>query len=256
MTTIQVVRIICLLVIPGMAMSQNTETGFLNRSVDFEGEESLFQVYIPREYNSGSEWPVILFLHGSGERGEDGLRPTQVGLGGAIRFHPERWPAIAVFPQIPAGESWSGPSGGVSLAALELAVEEFNIDESRVYLTGLSLGGQGVWRLAYEHPEKFAALVPICGFIRGNERYPDFLPESAEEPYLYLAQHLAGIPVWIFHGDADSVVPVEGARHMAAALQEVGASVKYSELPGVGHNAWDPAYGSKDLPTWLFKQGR
>ncbi len=93
------VVILWVLLMPGVIMAQCSETGFLNRSVDYQGTDRLYQVYVPRQYTASSEWPVVLFLHGSGERGDDGLKQTQVGLGGAIRYDPERWPAIVVFPQ-------------------------------------------------------------------------------------------------------------------------------------------------------------
>ncbi len=146
-----------------------------------------------------------------------------------------------------------GLGGWISYShSLTKTMAEFSADSSRIYLTGLSLGGRGVWQLAFDHPAQFAAIVPICGFIEGNERYADFLPESADGPYAFLAHHLAELPIWVFHGAADSVVPVEGARRMVKALQDVGAPVKYSELPDVGHNSWDAAYASPELPSWLF----
>ncbi len=118
--------ILCLLFIPGAIMAQCSETGFLNRSVEHQGTDRLYQVYVPRQYSDSQKWPVILFLHGSGERGEDGLKQTQVGLGSAIRANPERWPAIAVFPQLPSGESWSGSSAGLAMTALAKTVAEFS----------------------------------------------------------------------------------------------------------------------------------
>lgn len=250
------VAILWVLLMPGAIMAQHSETGFLDRSVACEGTDRPYQVYVPREYSDARKWPVILFLHGSGERGEDGLKQTQVGLGSAVRAHPERWPAIAVFPQLRPGESWSGSPEGLGMAALAKTMTEFSADSSRIYLTGLSLGGRGAWQLAFAHPEQFAALVPICGFIEGEGRYAEFLPESADGPYPVLARQLAALPTWVFHGADDSLVPVAGARRIVKALQDVGAPVKYSELPGVGHNSWDAAYASPELSSWLFEQRR
>jgi predicted peptidase len=139
---------------------------------------------------------------------------------------------------------------------------EFHADESRVYLTGLSMGGNGSWYLAYHHADRFAALVVVCGFVgeftgtTSHTFYPAIAPVSATDAYAAIAQRVSRLPIWIFHGDADPTVPVEVSRHMASALKAIGANVQYTELPGIGHNAWDPAYDRADLFTWLFKQKR
>ncbi|MDH3223008.1 MAG: prolyl oligopeptidase family serine peptidase, partial [Gemmatimonadota bacterium] len=229
-------------------------TGFLDRSVVVDGQEYGYQVYVPRAYDGSTAWPVTLFLHGAGERGDNGLAQTQGGLGRAIRLNPDRWPTLVVFPQVPEDMSWQGTPGEVALAALEATIDGYRVDESRVYLTGLSLGGNGTWYLAYHHPDRFAALVAVCGFVDFSPRLPHFLPESTPNPYVGLAERIKHIPIWIVHGDADSVVPVEESRRMAEALQAAGAEVHYEELVGVNHNAWDPAYASQGLATWLFGQ--
>lgn len=247
----------CLLLGAGNAMAQHpVDTGFLNRTVTSDGAEHRYQVFVPRDYDPATSWPVILFLHGSGERGDDGSRPTQEGFGETLRWNPERWPAIVVFPQAPYEASWVGAAGRTAMAALAATRAEFNTDPERVYLTGLSLGGQGAWHLAYEHPELWAAVAPVCSFIEGHGRYPDVLPASEADPYAALARKIVAIPIWIFHGADDPVVPVEGARHLAAALKAQGADVQYTELPGVGHNAWDPAYSREDFATWILSQRR
>jgi predicted peptidase len=110
--------------------------------------------------------------------------------------------------------------------------------------------------LAYSHADRFAALVAICSFVEAFPGFPRFIPESSTDPYSTLAASVADVPVWIVHGDADEVVPVEESRRMAAALEEAGADVRYEELRGVGHNAWDPAYASEELAVWLFSQQR
>ena len=99
-------------------------------------------------------------------------------------------------------------------------------------------------------------IVPICGYVEGMDGFPSFVPESSPNIYTAVAERIKGIPTWIFHGDEDAVVPVEESRRMTAALASVGASVRYSELTGVDHNAWDPAYGDAALPRWLFEQSR
>ena len=245
-----------LLACPGAVAAQATETGFLDRSIVLDGVEYAYQVYVPRAYDPSEEWPVILFLHGAGERGDDGLLQTQVGLGSAIRSKPERWPAIVVFPQVPDELTWQGTPGRVAMAALDATMQEYRTDESRVYLTGLSLGGNGAWYLGYEHTGRFAALVVICGFLDAFPGFPRFIPESGGDTYSTLSARVADIPVWIVHGAADDVVPVEESRRMASALEEAGADVRYEELPGVDHFAWDPAYASAELVDWLFRQRR
>lgn len=234
------------------------ETGFLDRSVTVDGQRSLYQVYIPRGTARTRGLPIVLALHGAGERGSDGLLQTEVGLGGAIRRHVERWPAVVVFPQAPAGRLWQN-SEAIALAALAAAEREFGTDRSRVYLAGLSMGGNGAWKLAYQQPERFAALVVVCGFVQPlgipARDYRPFLP-AGEDPFAAVARRLATVPAWIVHGDADPVVPIEESRRMAAALRTAGGAVTYRELPGVGHNAWDPGFGDPALAAWLFAQRR
>jgi predicted peptidase len=237
----------------GLVGAQAQETGFVDRRVSLDGEAHKYQVFLPSNYSASEDWPVILFLHGAGERGNDGLKQSQVGLGRAIRLQPDRWPAITIFPQVPENESWQGVAGDVAMAALDATIEEFAADESRVYLTGLSLGGNGTWYLGYEHTERFAAMVAVCGFVQLGDRFPSFLSPSAD-PYTAIAMDLAQKPVWIVHGDADVVVSVEESRKMAAALETAGARYHYTELPGVNHNSWDAAYANEDMIDWLFQQ--
>jgi predicted peptidase len=248
------------LLISGAISAQTIETGFLNRSMSLEGIEYKYQVYLPQSYTADESFPVILFLHGAGERGKDGLLQTEIGLGRAIRREVDRFPAITVFPQSPAeGPGWQDLGGRVAMAALDQTLAEFRTDRSRVYLTGLSMGGNGAWYLAYHHPERFAAALIICGWIEEGRSpngilFPTIPPSSSPDPFADVAQHLSGIPIWIFHGDADPVVPVEQSQRMAAALQAVDARIQYTELPSIGHNSWDEAYDSVEVSTWLFDQ--
>jgi predicted peptidase len=230
------------------------ETGFLDRSVAVEGQTHRYQVYVPHDYDVEKEWPVILFLHGAGERGDDGLGQTEVGLGAAIRFNPERWPAIAIFPQVPEDKTWQGAPGEAAMAALDATMEQYSTDVSRVYLTGLSMGGNGSWYLAFNHADRFAALVPICGFVNSGGWAPDFVPGPPAEWYTNLAKRIVGIPTWIFHGGADQVVPPAESVAMEAALKAAGGDVRYTEFEGVGHNSWDQAYAKEELAEWLFAQ--
>ena len=242
------------LALPSAALA--AETGFLDRTVRVEGKDYAYQVYVPRKRLEGSK-PVILALHGAGERGSDGLFQTEVGLAGAIRRHHDRWPAIVVFPQAPTGEIWAGVPAKVAMAALARAEKEFRTDPDRVYLAGLSLGGNGVLRLAYEQPERFAAVVPVCPFVGPFRGLPPIasVPPGGDA-YAALATRIARLPVWSIHGDADAVVPVEHSRNLVAALKAAGGQVTYKELPGVNHNAWDPGFRDEALPQWLFQQRR
>jgi predicted peptidase len=246
------------------AVAQTIETGFLNRSVSVDGVEYRYQVYVPRDFRSSSTWPVILALHGGGAYGDDGILPTEGGLARAIRHHPERFPAIVVFPQSHADNTpgWQLKGGQAALLELDKAIAEFHGDPSRVYLTGYSAGGNGSWFLASHHSERFAALVVVCGFVsefRGKTsgvEYPPIAPGTAPDPYLYVAKQVASLPIWVFHGDADKSVSVEESRNMLKALKSIDANVQYTEFPGVDHNAWDPAYDRADLLAWLLQQHR
>ncbi|MGK6318669.1 prolyl oligopeptidase family serine peptidase [Sphingomonas sp. DT-204] len=239
------------------AAAEARETGFLDRTVTVAGVRHRYQVYVPRGYRPGEKLPVILALHGAGERGNDGLLQTDVGLGHAIRKHVERWPAIIVFPQVLKDRLWQN-SKDVALAALAAAEREFRTDRNRVYVMGLSMGGNGTWALAYDQPDRFAGTVVVCGFVKplGFREYQPIAPASEPDPYAAMARRIARLPVWIVHGDADPVVPVEDSRQMAAALKAVGAQVRYKELPGVGHDAWLQGFDDPELPAWLFAQRR
>jgi predicted peptidase len=236
---------------------------FLERTVTVAGTSYRYRVYVPKDWSPDRSWPVILALHGGGGYGSDGIKQTTEGLGPAILAHPERFPALVVFPQSPENGTpgWQQIGGEVALAALARTIDEFHGDESRVTLTGLSIGGNGAWYLAYHHPEKFAALLVICGFVaeRMGTMYPILYPSlipGVAEPSAEIAQKLAHVPTWIFHGDADGTVPVEQSRRMAAALRALGAPVHYTELQGMDHNVWDTAYGRPDVTAWLLQQQR
>jgi predicted peptidase len=220
-------------------------TGFLYRTVALGEEKYAYCVYVPPEYTPDRAWPVILFLHGAGERGSDGLLQTDVGIGRAIRRHRELIPAIVVMPQCRPGLSWTGTMARVALLCLEQTSREYRLDRQRVYLTGLSLGGQGTWLIGAEYADYFAALVPICGFaeLHGSTGL-------AEK----LAPRLASVPVWCFHGSADPRVPVECSRQMVELIRAAGGSVRYTEYPEAAHNVWDRAYDDPELWKWLFAQ--
>lgn len=197
------------------------------------------QIHVPDDYDATRVWPVILFLHGAGEGGRDGSAQTTVGIGPAIRKDPAQFPAIVVFPQSPPRVPWFGPSAANALAALDDAISEYNVDVQQQYLTGISMGGYGTWHLATRFPERFAAIVPICG--------------GAEDVDVS-ASRLRNVPSWVFHGDRDNIIPVSESREIVAALEALGAPVRYTEYAGVMHNSWDRAYAEPELMPWLLGQ--
>jgi predicted peptidase len=231
----------------------------VSRAVEVDGVRYPYQVYVPA-VRGRARPPVILFLHGSGERGSDGVKQTTVGIGPAVRRRASDFPAVVVMPQAPADSVWAGPPARAAIAALDSAMAEFRGDPRRVYLTGISMGGFGTWEIALANPTRFAALVPICGGLRPISTQPNIavraVANTSGDIYDAAATTLARIPTWIFHGGADRLVPVEGSREMANALRRAGGNVQYTEYAGVGHNSWDPAYAESTLWPWLFAQRR
>jgi predicted peptidase len=243
------------ILLPVKETARAKDTGFLNRTVQVGEEKYRYQVYVPADWSKSTTWPVVLFLHGAGERGQDGLIQTEVGIGTAIRRHPDRFPCIVVMPQCRAGSWWTEPGmEQLALKALDQAIREFKGDTRRVYLTGLSMGGYGTWSLASKHPARFAALAPICGGVRPPARLRT--AELPEDPYTPVAQKVASIPVWIFHGGSDRTVPPSESRKMNEALTSLKAQVRYTEYEGVGHNSWDRAYGEPEFMSWLLARRR
>ena len=214
--------------------------GFLFRTHWYDGKSYPYIVYVPRGSEQAGPLPVILFLHGSGESGTDGMKPMVVGLGPAIQRNPERWPAIVIFPQKPENRTlWPAYETPV-MEMLGLVLGEFNADRSRIYLTGLSQGGQGTFTLGAKHADVFAALAPVCGF-----------GDPAE-----IAPGAKALPTWAFHGLKDDVVPPAKTVAIIEALKAAGASPKLTLYPDANHNSWDAAYGEAELAKWLFAQRR
>lgn len=240
--------------------TQSASGVFVERSVTVDGTAYRYQVFVPARNARRATAPTVLFLHGTGERGSDGDTPTRVGLGPYIRAHADTFPAIAVFPQAPDGRDWNGVAAEIAFAALDAATEEFDGDRDRSYLTGLSMGGYGTWELALMQPRRFAALAPVCGGLTAPraERNLVVTPLQGEaDPPAALAQRLKHVPVWIFHGAKDDVVPPRESRQVAAALKAIGGDVRYTEFPEANHNSWDPAYSqTPELWPWLFAQWR
>jgi len=198
--------------------------------------------------------PLVVFLHGAGERGDDNA--SQLKFLPAWMAEPDtrrRHPAFVLAPQCRMDERWvdvswadgrstpQSPAPSTDLAAAIAAIDDVvareAVDPARIYLTGLSMGGYGTWDLAARSPERFAAIMPICG--GGDER---------------TAARLATLPLWCFHGDADKAVPVGRSRDMIAAVRRAGGKPIYSELAGVGHDSWTPAYRDGFVLDWLFSQ--
>lgn len=240
------------------AESQNVQTGFLDRSITVGGAAYPYEIYVPANYSPAQQWPVILFLHGAGERGSDRLLQTSNALGAAIRRAPSAYPAIVIFPQVPNDSSWVGIPAQVAMGALDRAVAEFRVDPDRVYLTGLSMGGNGTWHLAYNHPDRFAAIAPICAFVTplSTRTFKSAVPADSAAAFSTLARRIAKLPTWIFHGEIDQAVPVAQSRRAAEALRSAGGDVRYTEFLGMDHNVWDATYASPQFVSWLFAQRR
>ena len=235
------------------AFARHQDTGFLNRQITVAGEIYKYEVYLPEQWSHAQKWPVILFLHGSGERGSDGIDETQVGLPAALRAHPERWPFIVVMPQVPYNHRhWTDPDlMRMALAALDAEIKEFRGDRDRVYLTGLSLGGYGVWEIAKSYPGRFAAVVPVCGGIFWSYA-PSRWKVAAVLPGEY-ARSIGRTPIWIFHGADDPVVVPKQAELMYQAMKAAGGDVRYWKYAGWKHNVWEKAYAEPEVPQWLLR---
>src|SRR5512140_96732 len=237
------------------ATVKTTDTGFLDRTAAIGATTYPYVVYVPKERPPGEKLPVVLFLHGTGERGSDGLRQTTTGIGTAIRWNRARVKMLVVMPQTPSNARWLGEPLDAALKAVDATIREFDGDPHRVVATGISLGGYGVYAIAYEHPERFAALAPVCGGIldHASAHAAVRLPATAgaDDPYAAVAAKIRAIPVWIFHGAKDDVIPPDEARRMSTALRAAGANVKYTEFPDANHNSWDQAYGMEELWEWM-----
>jgi predicted peptidase len=222
------------------AFAGEAKTGFLSKTFKDDAGESKYIVFVPADYTGDKEYPVILFLHGAGETGTDGKNQAKVGLGKAIRDRKEKFPFIVVFPQSQK-RTWqaNSPDGKRAVAILDQVAKDYKIDAKRTYLTGLSMGGFGTWSLAAAYPDRWAAIAPICG--GGDVKSVD---------------KIKNLPIWNFHGDADTAVNVKLSRAMIDALKKAGAEPRYDEYPGVGHNSWDRAYATAELYDWMLKHSK
>jgi len=214
-----------------------------------------YRLLKPESYDPAKKYPLVILLHGAGERGADNEAQLKHGAPlfakASVR---EKHPSFVFVPQCPKEQTWSAVKGWTDpaafaeepkpamklvLGAIEALQGEFSIDPDRLYLTGISMGGFGTWDLLIRQPERWAAAAPVCG---GGD------PER-----IAVAK---GVAVWAFHGMEDKAVPVERSREMIAALEKAGGKPLYSEYPYVGHDSWTPAYSEPELLTWMFAQRR
>ena len=237
--------------IHGFAEHQVTYTGG-----DYQDEVFRYRLRVPSKIEPGKRYPLILFLHGAGERGDDNKKQ--------MRHFPELWgnkayadayDCFVLAPQCRINKKWVAipwSRGGsaplpkdpshqmkAALMALDRTIKQHPVDQDRVYLTGLSMGGYGSWYLAARFPKRFAAVAPICGSGPVNS-----------------AARLKDVPLWTWHGDQDRAVPVECSRRMVAAIRKAGGRPKYTELKGVAHNCWGKAYAPDGVLPWMFKLRR
>jgi predicted peptidase len=197
-----------------------------------------YSLFLPHNYDSKEKYPAIVFLHGVGEQGDDGIKCRTVGLGPAIVRRQSDFPFIAIFPH-DGGDWTSGDAEKIMLDALADVKKHFSVDEDRVALTGLSTGGKGVWVLGARHPEIFSCLVPISAY-------------KAEDEIPRLTRY----PIWAFHNDHDGFVNPNETRDMISKLQAAGANPKVTMYPSGDHNSWDAAYNDGELFKWMQAQHR
>ncbi len=230
-------------------------TGFLNKAIVKDGQEWRYVVYVPADYDPAEKWPMILFLHGAGERGTDGLIQSEVGIGTAIRRHHDWFPAIVVFPQCPPNCFWDAILDELD-ACIAKTRASYNVDPKRVYLTGLSMGGYGSWIWGATKTGLFAAMMPICG--GGSLLDIGGLSEEPLQASFGTLQErvgkLATVPIWALHGADDQTVPPLRSQQMVKLVKEAGGDVQYTEFADTGHNSWDKAYAKRKAINWLLKQ--
>jgi predicted peptidase len=194
-----------------------------------------YLLFLPQRYETQAQWPTILFLHGAGERGSNLEYVKRQGVPKIVEEQPD-FPFIAVSPQCPRGQYWSVASLGY---LLDEAIASYRVNPDRLYLTGISMGGYGTWRLAAAQPQRFAAIAPICGGGNPGE-----------------ACNLKNLPVWAFHGARDTVVPLSESEEMVEAVRACGGNVKFTVYPEAGHDSWTQTYNHPELFDWFLKHRR
>jgi predicted peptidase len=200
--------------------------------------ELQYLVYLPPAYKyDDKKWSLVLFLHGAGERGSD---LSFVNRNGPTMLVEEGkdFPFIMISPQCPLGQRWIARELSTLLDEVE---KIYRVDENRVYITGLSMGGEGTWKLIMAEPDRFAAAAPVCG--RTGSSYLD-------------ACKLKSLPIWVFHGAMDDVVSLDESVRMVKALEQCGNDVKFTVYPKANHNAWTETYNNEELYKWLLEHSR
>lgn len=224
---------IIFLFLPFFVFSQNEECS-LTKKITKEFSVN-YVLHFPDGYKkSKNDWPLIVFLHGSGERGND---LSKVSVHGPLKYvnQGNQLNAVILAPQCPVKETWDTD---VLTALIKEVVFTNRINFNRVYLTGLSMGGYGTWKIALEHPEIFAAIAPVCGRV-------DYV-------FVENARKLKEMPVWVFHGAKDQVVSVKNSERMVSALKKVGGDPKFTVYPEAGHNSWTETYNNPEFYKWLL----
>jgi poly(3-hydroxybutyrate) depolymerase/lysophospholipase L1-like esterase len=214
-----------------------------------------YRILKPPGFDSSKKYPLVVLLHGAGERGND--NKSQLKWGGALfsdAKNQEKYPAFVLVPQCPKDRKWveidwaavspvapadAGATQWMLLAVIDTVQKEFPIDTDRLYLTGLSMGGYGTWDMVTRYPERWAAAAPICG---GGDKSKGAAAK--------------GVPIWAFHGTADAVVKPERSKEMVSAVAAAGGSVVHTEYVGIGHDSWSSAFSEPNFLAWMFAQKR
>lgn len=198
-----------------------------------------YLLYLPDDHEKAEQaLPMILFLHGSGERGNNLEYVKSIGLSKKLESG-FNIPFIVIAPQCPSNTRWEYHLATLK-QLLDQTVETYDVDTERIYLTGLSMGGAGTWSLATAYPDLFAAAIPICGRERTELDYPERL------------KHIKHLPIWCFHGDADTVVPLESSIYLTENLKAYGGNPKLTIYGGVGHDSWTQTYDNLEIYDWLL----
>jgi predicted peptidase len=208
----------------------------MQRKVTLEME---YLLALPKDYDKDTTkaWPLMVFLHGAGERGSD-INKVKVHGPAKLVEQGKDFPFLIVSPQCPEGQWWNNRVETV-MALIDEIAEKYRVDPKRIYLTGLSMGGYGTWSIATTFPDRFAAIVPICG---GGQPYQ--------------AGNLKKIPIWAFHGGKDPVVPVAESERMVEAVKKAGGNAKLTIYPEAQHDSWTETYNNPALYEWLLKQSK
>jgi len=224
-----------------------------------DSDTLLYRIMYPNDFDESKSYPLVVFLHGAGERGNNNT--SQLAHGSKLFMDSlDKYPAVVIFPQCPRESYWSNvdvdrsgnrprfqfKDGGEPTIPLTLVMDlmdktiaEPYIDNDRVYLSGLSMGGMGAWELLWRIPEKLAAAMPICG--GGSPK---------------MAQKMIDVPIWAFHGKLDDIVPPHYSVSMIRAVQEEGGKAKVTIYPNANHNSWDPTFAEPDYLKWMFSNKR